>query len=208
MKILYLVVCAEWQEHPALAEGVRATWGKDRDVWYLWGRDHTNLKWHDWVLNREESYGIMLWKVIKFLQAYTGWYDYVVKTNTGCYLDIPALKEWLKDKPTRRLYAGIKGHFHNEYDVQCDFVSGSCIIMSGDVARLMVACQKEFGPSYIDDVAIGMFAERHKIPITEGIRTTNPAEQSYHYYLRHGDGERYKDVETMKYLYERTTIRQ
>jgi len=204
MKILFLVVCAEWGEHPILADGIRETWGKDNpDVWYLWGNNHKNIKPNDWVGGMEEGYGAMLPKFLDFMRGYLGYYDYVMKTNTGAYIDIPELKKWLKSQSKTGLYAGNIGRYVSHYGWSVDFVSGSGVIFSRDLVRKMLYRRREFGPEHIDDIAYGLFMQRHGIPITPGQRTEDLDVSYYHYYLRSHDGERYKDVEKMKLLHER-----
>lgn len=204
MKILILVVCAEWEEHPMLVDAIRETWGKNQSsVWYLWANNHRFLKYHDWVGKMWEGYGAMLHKVLDFLEDYHEWYDYMIKTNTGSYINIPALKEWLEDKPRVKFYAGAVGNISDPYGMNVDFVSGSGIILSNDLCQMMLHKRKEFGPEHIDDVAIGLFMQRHGIPITHGQRTEDLNESSYHYRLRSPDGERFRDAEDMKWLHNK-----
>jgi hypothetical protein len=207
MKILICVVCADHGEHPLLARGIKATWGFDQpDVYYLWAKDHKIIQRNDWVGNMEEGYGSMVPKFIDFMQQYLGEYDYVMKTNTGCYIDILALHAWLEDKPRTNLYAGWIGHYDDgSMTVDVDYVSGSGIIFSHDLIKLMLNNKRDLQPRHIDDVCYGVFMKIHGIQPTLGQRTSDLNESSYHYKLRSDDGTRMLDVMNMKLLHDRRT---
>jgi hypothetical protein len=207
MKILFTVLCAEWLQHPLLADGIRETWGKDNpDVYYLWGNNHKNIQPGDWVWWRPEGYGAMLWKFLDFLTEHSSEdFDYVMKTNTGAYVDIPALYRFLEPLPRHSLYCGAIGHYKNEpYNtVNMTYVSGAGTIISRDLVDLMIGDdRKDFGFEHIDDVAVGQWMQAHGITPTKGQRAIELQEKSYHYYLRSHDGEREKDIEKMHILHE------
>ncbi len=206
MKILICVVCADHGEHPMLAKGIKETWGfDDPDVWYLWAKDHKNKQKQDWLGKMEEGYGSMTGKFLDFMREYQGEYDYVMKTNTGCYIDIPALHAWLEDKPRTGMYVGWIGNFTDDHD-NVNYVSGSGIIFSPDLIKKMLVYRRDFRQEHIDDVAYGLFMQLHQIPPTLGQRTSDLNEISYHYKLRSDDGTRMIDVENMKLLHGRRTL--
>lgn len=206
MKILICVVCADHGEHPMLAKGIKETWGFDNpDIWYLWSKDHLNMQKQDWRGKYEESYGSMTGKFLDFMREYMGEYDYVMKTNTGCYIDVPALHAFLEDKPRRNLYCGWIGNYRDDHD-NVDYVSGSGIIFSPDLIKKMLSYRRDFRQEHIDDVAYGLFMQLHQIAPTLGQRTNDLDEVSYHYKLRSDDGTRQLDVENMKILHARRTV--
>lgn len=205
MKVLICVVCADHGEHPMLAKGIKETWGFDNpDVWYLWAKGHSPKQKQDWIGNMEEGYGSMVDKFLGFMGSYLGEYDYVMKTNTGCYIDIPALKVWLETQPKTNLYAGWIGSFKDDTD-DVEYVSGSGIIFSPDLVKKMLIWRRDFRREHIDDIAYGLFMQLHGIPPTLGQRTSDLNEVSYHYKLRSDDGTRMIDVQNMKILHDRRT---
>jgi hypothetical protein len=206
MKVLFCVVCADYGEHPMLARGIKETWGFDNtDVWYLWSSDHQSMQRQDWRGHEPEGYGTMTNKFLDFMKEYMGEYDYVMKTNTGCYIDIPALHAFLEGKPKTDFYCGYIGNFTDDHD-NVDYVSGSGIIFSPDLIKKMLVYRRDFRKEHIDDVAYGLFMQLHQVKPTLGQRTSDIDDVSYHYRLRSDDGTRGLDVQNMRILHARRTV--
>lgn len=223
MKIAVIVVCYEdGGEHSMLSRTIRETWGKTMrygaEIHYLWANGRKKQFDNDFIVDIPDSHGAMLRTMMAFWKhKKDGDYDYCVKTNTGAYLDIPRLVEFLQDKPRSRFYTGTPSRWMN-----IPFVSGSCITMSWDLCRMMANSESDVNYNHIDDVSIGEFMMQAGVPIHEGaIRVTFhgtgkilqvgaevipepqfPYEKVYHYRLRCDDGKRHVDCEHMKRLYK------
>lgn len=209
MKILVLVVCCEdgGGEYVKLANAIKKTWGKtetdDAKIYYLWCNNYKRKDRNDWVLNKEEGYGMLLWKTLGFLFEHRhDEFDYIVRVNVGSYIHVGRLLKYLQDKPREKFYCGQVGNYK---DIK--FVSGSCFILSRDLVMLSLRNIKKFGFDHIDDVSFGRFMGRHGIEPTfcptklRHITDKEYDENTYHWKLRSADGERDLDCQKMKSLY-------
>lgn len=208
MKVLILVVCcAGRKEYEDLATTIKQTWGKTANdnvgIYYLWCNNYKKKHWNDYVLDKEEGYGMLLWKTLGFLFKHRhDEFDYVVRVNIGAYVEVNRLMAYLSDKPREKFYCGQVGWYEH-----IEYVSGSCFILSRDLVMLSLRNIKQFGFDHIDDVSFGRFMGGHGIrPIfcPTKLKYINDPEDdgtNYHWKLRTKDGERYKDGEKMKELY-------
>lgn len=86
-------------------------------------------------------------------------FDYVFRTNTSSYVDLPALEEHVQGIPDSGYYAGFIGE-----SGATRFASGTCTLMSRDVVELAVSDPAwEFG--LIDDVAMGRSMARAGVDV-------------------------------------------
>lgn len=223
MRVAILVVCVEdGGDHSLLARTIKETWGKtaneDVEIWYLWGNGRKIQDHNDFILDMADGYGTMLRSILAFLFSKRGdRYDYVLKVNTGSYVDVKRLVAFLEDKPREKFYCGSIGRYQDIV-----FVSGSGIILSWDLCMLMVNNIKKVNFAHIDDIAIGQFMQKRGINIDDrGIRVTYHGEgkilqvgenviperdfdydKVYHYRLRNNDKQRNVDCDHMKRLYK------
>lgn len=227
MIVYILVVCCKDNigEYEMLANSIKNTWGKkDTEsvkIRYLWCNNYKPKRKdkRDWILNKEEGYGMLLWKTLGWmLKNRHKEFDYVFRVNIGSYVNTERLIEFLKDKPRGKFYCGTPGNFEG-----IKYVSGSGFILSKDLVLLSLRNIKSFGFDHIDDISFGRFMMKFNIPIDQrGIRITNtgsgeiyqigeriiPEEEFdldkvYHWRLRNEDGARYQDVLAMEALYKR-----
>jgi len=209
MKILILVVCCQDDkgEYIKLSNTIKQTWGKtgneNAKIFYLWCNGYEPMDESDWVLNKEESYGMLLWKTLGFMFEHRhDEFDYVIRTNVGSFIHVERLLRYLEDKPRERFYCGQVGSYG---DIK--FVSGSCFILSRDLVMLSLRNIRKFGRDHIDDVSFGRFMMRFGIePVfcktkLRYIHEQAYDENTYHWKLRSSDGKRYLDCEKMKSLY-------
>lgn len=85
-------------------------------------------------------------------------FDYVLRTNLSTFYNFPKMLEFLKKLPVSNCYAGSP----------CDFfASGTGIIMSPDVAQMLVDSKAELfdNKSVEDDVVIGHFFRKKGVPV-------------------------------------------
>jgi hypothetical protein len=214
MKIYVLVVCAKGAnggEYDLLANTIKATWGRDETddikVFYLWCNNYKYPDEKNYVLNKEEGYGMLLWKTLGFLFKHRhDDFDYVFRVNVGSYVHLERLYKHLLNCPRERFYSGAMGQYKETW-----FVSGTGFLMSRDLVMLSLRKIKKFGFDYIDDVSFGRFFQRNNIPITpdfsrvvyEGEISGFENEKTYHWKLRNGDGQRIKDCQNMVSLYNK-----
>lgn len=204
MNILILVVCcAGRNDYEMLADTIKKTWGSDKRVYFLWCQNYKGDDNRDFVIKKEEGYGMLLWKTIAFLFKHRhDEFDYIIRVNLGSYVHIGRLIKYLEDKPKEGFYCGQVG----KYD-DIVFVSGSCFILSRDLVMMLLSNVKSLGFDHIDDVSIGRFMMKNNItPVfcKTKLRYLNDSEydeNTYHWKLRSPDGERNLDCEKMKSLY-------
>jgi hypothetical protein len=223
MKIVIAIVCCEdGGDHTLLVNSIRKTWGKTAnanvEIWYLWANNRKQKGGRDFVIKMEEGYGSMMIKILDFIEFYKEQdFDYLMKVNTGSYVDVDRLFSFLEDKPRKKFYCGTPGRL-----IDIHFVSGSGIIFSRDLALLMAKNRNEFGVEHIDDVAIGLFMQNNGVEIyPKAIRLTYHGDgkilqigedvipepefdynKVYHYRLRSKDGERDVDCAHMHRLFK------
>lgn len=207
MKVLILVVCcAGRKDYEMLSDTIKNTWGKteteNAKIYYLWCNNYKEKDKNDFVLNKEEGYGMLLWKTLGFLFKHRhDEFDYILRVNVGSYVNIEKLLLYLEDKPRTKFYCGQVGNYYDIY-----FCSGSCFILSKDLVMLSLSKIKDFGFDHIDDVSFGRFMMNHNVEPTfcqTKIRALNQEEDilNYHWKLRSPDGQRKKDCEKMIELY-------
>lgn len=204
MKVLILVVCCKDDigEYEMLTKTIKETWGKDKRVYFLWCNNYIPSHERDWVLNKPEGYGMLLWKTLGFLFEHRhDEFDYILRVNVGAYVNVEKLIEYLECCPRENFYCGQVGKFEDIF-----FCSGSCFILSRDLVMLSLRDIKQFGFDHIDDVSFGRFFMRHGIYpefCPTKIRALNQEEdeRAYHWKLRSPDGKRKLDCEKMIELY-------
>jgi len=118
-----------------------------------------------WLPGQECFSGIMT-KTIDGLRLLMKNHDYVVRTNLSSLWIFPNLIQRLEALPKERVYAG---DILNAYGVT--FVSGAGIIMSNDVAQLLVENRHITNVNIIDDVDIGAIMGQLNIPPIQNKRT-------------------------------------
>lgn len=86
-------------------------------------------------------------------------FDFVFRTNTSSYVNLPMLEEFVQSIPTEGFYAGFMGESGG-----VKFASGACTLMSHDLVR-HVASDPEWEYGIIDDVAMGRSAMRAGVTV-------------------------------------------
>lgn len=209
MKVLILVVCCAdgIGEYKKLSDTIKSTWGRSGNenakIYYLWCNNYSPVDANDYVLNKTEGYGMLLWKTLGFLFTHRhDEFNYILRVNVGSYVNVKRLLRYLEYQPTEKFYCGQVG----EYD-GIRFVSGSCFILSRDLVMLSLRDIKQFGFDHIDDVSFGRFMAQHGVEPTfcpTKKRYLNDKEDDgimYHWKLRSPDGKRSLDCEKMKQLH-------
>lgn len=86
-------------------------------------------------------------------------FDYVFRTNTSSYVNLPRLEEYVQDLPAAGYYAGFIGESGSTR-----FASGTCTLMSRDLVEVAVSDSRwEYG--LVDDVAMGRSMARSSVEV-------------------------------------------
>jgi len=210
MKILGLMLASNTCEggkcYSKMVEACRNTWAKNStniDIYSIYGTDNpirstygsckTNN--YDIIINTIESRRNLLHKTIKAIEfcLHNMEFDFLFRPNCGSYINTNLLYNFLLDKPKDKYYDGINGMYDG-----IKYSSGACILMSRDVAELLIEKQNllEYdGAIYMDDVSIGKFFIEQKIElqknalredcISETDLVSKFNNRCYHYYFCH-----------------------
>jgi hypothetical protein len=93
-------------------------------------------------------------------------YDYIVRTNLSSVWNFDCLLRHVNTLEKSNVYAGVIGNYGSTR-----FISGSGMIMSQDVAKLLVKNRVLLNHSnVIDDVDIGYVLGKLNVPLTTGFR--------------------------------------
>ena len=77
-------------------------------------------------------------------------FDYLFRTNTSSYLDVPNLLDYLEKKPRKNIYAGVIGTTFGK----TRFASGAGILLSRDIVQRISDNSDLWKHGLVDDVAI------------------------------------------------------
>lgn len=209
MKVLILVVCCrdDIHEYEKLSDTIKQTWGKtatdNAKIYYLWCNNYAPKDKWDWVLDKQEGYGMLLWKTLGFLFEHRhDDFDYILRVNVGAWVHVGNLLKYLENCPRENFYCGQVGNYNDII-----FVSGSSFILSKDLVILSLRNIKQFGFDHIDDVSFGRFMMKHGVVAIfcptklKYLNDREIDENTYHLKLRSPDGMRHLDCEKMKNLY-------
>lgn len=131
------------------------------------------IKGDDLIVKCEESYvpGITRKTVlsIEAMMSRMHEFDYLIRTNLSSFYVFPRLLEFLKTSPKKNFFCGWQMHIPASWTPKfgtINFVSGAGIILSTDLARMLVLDKEEIfkhQDELADDVLIGLFFQRKNI---------------------------------------------
>lgn len=114
-----------------------------------------------WILGEESFIPGILNKTIlamEFFLPHIYEYDYILRTNLSSFYVFPRLLKFMESLPKTKCYCGVD-------NPEGPSISGAGIIFSPDVVEILVQNKGQLlNHSIIDDVAIGMFLNKSKIP--------------------------------------------
>lgn len=158
-------------------------YSKHREIWLSYMNSYPNINCYfieyrhgesmvdgnTLYMNGSESYSGIIVKTINafdhFLQVDNS-YDYIVRTNLSSLWNFDALLKFLSTLPKTGVYSGITG-----YHAGIRYVSGSGIIMTPDVVKLLIEHRNVAeNVKIMDDVDIGYTMTKLNIPIIAGTR--------------------------------------
>ena len=141
-------------------------------------------------------------------------FNYIIRTNISTIINIPELYNYCLQLPKTNIYRGGNLLHLKHIDVPCgiidnslwgtNYIQGTSIIMSNDIAKLMILHKSKIRYDVIDDVAIGVFIKNYTniVPVktasffqTRSILSSVPT--NYIFY-RNNLGNRNQDIINMK----------
>jgi hypothetical protein len=159
----------------------------------------------DWAL-----IGLKTILALKFLlENYE--FDYLFRTNTSSYVDVPLLKRHLEHEPRTSLYSGVVGRAFGKIE----FASGAGILMSRDVVIKICRKENHWKHGLVDDVAladlVSTFASPpvHLVPLSRLDLTslsmaleTDPKRIRENFHFRCKSASPEETVAIMKHIHE------
>jgi hypothetical protein len=148
--------------------------------------------------------------------------DYIIRTNVSSYWNMVCLRKKLESLPRFGLYAGVTGPAYGGITGKISktrYVSGAGIVMSNDVADLLVDSWNDYDLDYIDDLSIGRTLAKKAVSAYDLERTDvrhlsdvsslpfDHLQSSYHFRCkseyRFGPGFMRRDVSLMEAIAKR-----
>ena len=86
--------------------------------------------------------------------------DFMLRTNSSSYFDIPKLQEYIQTLPRNGVYAGLSIQLG-----KVNFKSGSANIISRDVATKILGMRKAWNHEYPEDVALGNLIQQYGLAV-------------------------------------------
>jgi len=116
------------------------------------------------------------------LQGRLDEFDYILRTNLSSFFPYKNLKNHIEKLPKENCYSGISMYNIAGWEFSRDlvyvpFISGAAIIFSKDVVKLLIKEHgklEEFKEKIPDDVFIGLFCHKNKIPFKSAQRWDYP----------------------------------
>ncbi len=181
-KTLVLIICSD---NLPVYEGLQKVWRsymhlypESFECYFIRGNPLLPTKFYIeqdviWSKTQESLTPGLLNKTLLSLEALLPRLDefsYVLRTNLSSFFVLPNLLDFLIKAPSQRFYAGIH-HGHGFPGHEAGWVCGAGIIMSTDLAKMLVSNSSRFfdlspeNPFNVDDVAIADYFAENKIPI-------------------------------------------
>ena len=178
-KILILVLASNTYPSLRNEKAIKKTWAKkDTEniniIFYKSGK-HTSFKNNDLTVvagRKTTDIGLKTIKAFEWASKNME-FDYIFRTNTSSYVNIPELQKNIKtlDDDKNYIYSGIKMFLpKNEFRKKIDFISGAGILFNKNTINLILRNKDEFDRNEMDDVALGKLLQNHKVVPTSGTR--------------------------------------
>ncbi len=178
-KILILVLASNTYPSLRNEKAIKKTWAKkDTEniniIFYKSGK-HTSFKNNDLTVvagGKTTDIGLKTIKAFEWAGKNME-FDYIFRTNTSSYVNIPELQKNIKtlDDDKNYIYSGIKMFLpKNEFRKKIDFISGAGILFNKNTINLILRNKDEFDRNEMDDVALGKLLQNHKVVPTSGTR--------------------------------------
>jgi hypothetical protein len=177
----------EWLFDPQVFVQHKEVWKKyvnsDKDILCLFRNTDNNLKEGEHILDISNNTLITegqhkyaaIDNVIKSMKALDSYYtyDFLLTTTSSSFFILPKFKKLLLDLPKTKLYYGVASLPEDKYNIGQLFVSGSAILFSKDVVKLLIDNIDNLSviKDIPDDVLISRYLHMYNIlPTQSGIR--------------------------------------
>lgn len=165
-RVIILALSAGGETHEGNELAQRETWAAELPSWlsvfWLKAKDSLSSVEIDSERNciytpGQETYGNLLQKTVFAINECLEnlEFDFLIRTNTSCYFSPRAIEKKVAELGTRRFYGGKLGRYRG-----INYVSGSGIWLSRDMASELVSITPDKYAHLVDDVAIGDFLGR------------------------------------------------
>lgn len=156
MKIIILVLSAEFEPYSSLESTIRKTWARETlpeiEIFYYYGNSSSKKIVEDKIYStaQEGLYNIGYKTLDSFDLLKNFNFDYLFRTNSSSYIIQENLIKFLANKPRKNFYSGIIGNYND-----ISYCSGSGYFISRDIFDKVLFHRNEWNHQLIDDVAIG-----------------------------------------------------
>ena len=220
MKVLILVMSADFEPFSSLTKAIKETWASytlpEIDIYFYYGKSEQKSTEKDIFFDIDEGYYSLGYKTLEIFNYIKDLeFDYIFRTNSSSFVNQKKLLEFLSDKPRTNFYCGIVP-FQG-------FASGCGYFLSKDLIELILKNKNSWNHQLLDDVALGQLLWHLKVPIdpratrldiyndmgTSIVFSTINVENYYHFRCKYPqekpfvpDKNRNHDIFAMKKLHE------
>lgn len=155
-RFIWKLIDKSWKVNQRVSDFSKGKWRIFSINWVLKIRKNKgtqlNLNEGEIVTHVPDIYSLIGEKTLDAFQAcYENLdFDYIFRTNVSSYIDLEALRFFLKDKPRDNFYAGAIGNLHG-----VSFASGSGYFLSRDLVIKTLENRSFWNHNFIDDVSLG-----------------------------------------------------
>lgn len=198
LKTLVLIIATDdkpaYRELQKIWEAYMNSDPKHFEVYFLRGDPNLSTAFkinkNEIIVKTEEGFapGILNKTILgmEALQPRLNEFDFVIRTNLSSFYPFDNLLKYLAKLPKRRCYCGVSLYQTKELGLPPEldivpFISGAGIILSPDLVHLMLKNHQEFEKykTMPDDVFIGLFYFKNKIPRIAAQRWDYPTHQGW-----------------------------
>lgn len=210
MKVLILVLSADFEPYTILTNGIKSTWASYTlpgiEIFFYYGKSDKNNTSNDIYLNSiecSENVGRKTLEMFEYIKDMD--FDYIFRTNSSSYVNQEKLLEFLIDKEKINFYCGIIGICSN---TRSNFASGCGYFLSKDLIKLVLDNKSQWNHNINDDVALSKLLQSLNVSISDkairlDILSTNIDSLDIYnmYHFRCKQNNRNDDVLIMKKLH-------
>jgi hypothetical protein len=170
------------------------------------------------IINLPEDWSLIGLKTIEafkhILRNYE--FDFIFRTNTSSYLDVPRLLKYLDKQSKDNVYAGVIGSALGDLK----FASGAGILLSRDVVERICKNENQWKHGLVDDVALAELVlglikpnvtlqslPRLEIPSLDVAKSTDATTIRESFHIRCKSSSSKETIEIMKYIYSVKQLR-
>jgi hypothetical protein len=213
MKIIILVLSAQFEPYISLEKTIRETWATEKlpgiEVFYYYGNSPNIEIIGDKIFSKhpEGLYNVGYKTLDAFELIKDFDFDYVFRTNSSSYINQKNLLKFIEDKPRDNFYSGINNDYYN-----IKYCSGAGYFLSKNLIKSILDNKNYWNHSLIDDVAIGeLIVNKLHVPLDNQARRLDLNDQNctfenikdqYHIRCKYYHDNRNFDIIHMKKIFQ------